>query len=140
MAITSMLPSIAAALFIVNAIYLIRSRAESGTRWPVPLVLSGAFLAFSLWTVIKEGPTGFWPNHTANLWGNQVWIDLLLAITIGWALILPRARVAHMNTSAWLVAIILSGSIAFLAMLGRLLFLEAGANSNAPTGQLESEG
>ena len=102
-------------------------------------MLSGGFLAFSLWTVAVEGLMGFWPNHTVNLWGNQVWIDLLLAITIGWSLILPRARAVHMNTGVWLAAIILSGSIAFLAMLGRLLFLEARADSTAPAWQLKPE-
>jgi hypothetical protein len=139
MTLTFILPAIAAGLFVVNAIYLARSRTESGLHWHVPLVLSGAFLAFSLWTVAAEGPMGFWPNHTVNLWGNQVWIDLLLAITIGWTLILPRARAVHMNTGGWLAAIILSGSIAFLAMLGRLLFLEARADSTETNWQLKPE-
>ena len=139
MPLTSVLPAIAAALFIANAIYLVRSRSGSGVHWHIPLILSVAFLVFSLWTIALEGPTGFWPNHTTNLWGNQVWIDLLLAITIGWTLILPRARAVHMNTGGWLAAIIFSGSIAFLAMLARLIVLETRAESKEPNWELKAE-
>ena len=139
MPLTSLVPAVAAVLFVVNAMYLARRQYVSGMHWRVPLVLSVAFLAFSLWTIALEGPTGFWPIHTVNLWGNQVWMDLLLAITIGWTLILPRAKAVQMNTGGWLAAIILSGSIAFLVMLGRLLLLEARANSDAPVWQARPE-
>ncbi|HRK17623.1 MAG TPA: hypothetical protein PK970_01590 [Hyphomicrobiaceae bacterium] len=92
--------------------------------WRIPAALSVAFLLWSLYAAFYEGVTGFWPEHTRNLWGNQIWFDLLLAATIGWWLILPRARAVGMQTWGWLVAVLATGSIGFLAMLARVLFLE----------------
>ncbi|MBN8493806.1 MAG: hypothetical protein J0M00_20545, partial [Burkholderiales bacterium] len=86
-------------------------------------LLSLLFLAFSLWAVWREGPVGFWAEHTRNLWGQQIWFDLLLAAGTAWAALLPQARAAGMRPGFWLLAVVCSGSIGLLAMLARLLYL-----------------
>jgi hypothetical protein len=122
MTFTTLSPIIAAAGLIAYLVLSLRSRGN-GT-WLVVAGLAVAFLAFTALTVWHEGPTGFWPVHTANLWGNQVWFDLLLAIGIGWTLILPRARAAGMAPAPWAVLVLATGCIGLLAMLARLLWLE----------------
>lgn len=63
-------------------------------------------------------------DHTRDLWGNQIWMDLLLATSVGWALIAPLARAVGMPLVPWVVAVLATGSIGFLAMAARLLWLE----------------
>jgi hypothetical protein len=122
MTFTTVAPIIAG---LALAGYLFASTRSARTPgWIVPAVLSALFLAFSALAIGQEGPTGFWPVHTANLWGNQVWFDLLLAVAIGWTLILPRARSAGMALLPWAVLILVTGCIGFLAMLARLFWLE----------------
>jgi hypothetical protein len=99
-------------------------RAEPRAAWLVPAAVSVAFFLWSAAAILQEGLFGFWSNHTSNLWGNQVWFDLLFAIAIGWTLILPRAKAQGMRTLPWLVLICATGCIGFLAMLARLFFLE----------------
>lgn len=119
------LPAIAVLLFVVTALALLRGKGKSAPQvWMVPGTFAVLFLAWSLFTVAREGPLGFWPNHTANAWGNQVWFDLLLAIGCAWALLLPRARAVGMRGLPWLVLIVCTGSIGVLAMFARCLFLE----------------
>lgn len=114
----------AAGLFVVTALYLAaRSSAFSKHGWVFPALLSAAFLSFSLTAVFAEGPTGFWPEHVRNLWGNQIWFDLLLAIGIGWYLMLPKAKSLGMRPIPWLLLILCTGCIGFLAMLSRVLYL-----------------
>ncbi len=122
----AVLPIVAVLLFI-GAGLTVAARSSIGRTgtWLVPAVLGGLFTAWSFYTVAAEGPLGFWPNHTANAWGNQVWFDLLLAIGIAWALLLPRSRTAGMRPLPWLVLIVCTGSIGLLAMLARCLFLES---------------
>jgi hypothetical protein len=57
------------------------------------------------------------------MWGNQIWFDLLLAAGIGWFLIVPQAKVLNMRLSLWLVLIVSTGCIGFLAMVARMLYL-----------------
>lgn len=101
--------------------------------WLLPAGLSAAFFAWSLWAVAKEGPLGFWAVHTTSLWGNQVWFDLLLAVSIGWWLALPRLRAAGMNAWGWLLPIVTTGCIGFFAMIARLMYLsEKARQERAP--------
>lgn len=97
---------------------------KSPGLWRVPAAISAAFLVWSGYTVLTEGPLQFWINHTTNLTGTQVWIDLVLAIALGWTLVLPRARRHGMNLPVWFVLVILTASIALFAMLARVLWLE----------------
>ena len=77
-----MFTQIAPALALIGLVIfvVIHARANEYTSpnaWKLPALMSAAFLAFSVVAVFKEGPVGFWYNHTQNLWGNQVWFDLL---------------------------------------------------------------
>lgn len=119
------LPVIAILLFIAASLALLLRQDKSRTgRWLVPAGLAVLFLGWSLYTMSVEGPFGFWPNHTRDAWGNQIWFDLLLAIGTAWALLLPRTSAAGMRPGPWLVLILCSGSIGLLAMLAHCLFLE----------------
>lgn len=92
--------------------------------WLVPAGVCALFTGWSLYAVAVEGPLGFWAVHTVNAWGNQVWFDLLIAISIGWALILPRARAVGMARWPWLAFVLCTGCIGLSAMLARCLYLE----------------
>jgi hypothetical protein len=118
------LPIVAGVLAAAFVIYI----GAVGTRgykslWILPAVLSFLFLSFSTLAAFQEGPMGFWPEHIRNLWGNQIWFDLLLAVSIGWFLIVPKARALKMWVPLWGVLIIATGSIGFLAMASRYLYL-----------------
>jgi hypothetical protein len=91
--------------------------------WLGPGLLSVVFMLFSLAAVLHEGPLGFWTEHVRNLWGNQIWFDLLLAIGTAWFLVLPQAKARGMRPGPWLLLIICTGSIGLLAMVARLLYL-----------------
>ena len=102
---------------------MMKNRTLGAGSWLVPAAISLAFLVFSLQSVYLEGPVGFWTEHTRNLWGNQIWFDLLLAICIGWFLIVPQAKAVGMNLKFWLVLIVCTGCIGFTAMVARMLYL-----------------
>ena len=65
-----------------------------------------------------------WTNHTTNLWGVQVWWDLLFATGTALFFIVPRARAAGMNIVPWVIFTALTASIGLLAMVARLFWLE----------------
>ncbi len=92
--------------------------------WLVPAVASGLFAVGSVVAVVREGPTGFWPVHTVNAWGNQVWFDLLLAVLVAWFLLQPRMRAQGMAPLPWLALVFATGSIGLLAVLARLMYVE----------------
>lgn len=121
---TELMPVIAGILLLGFSLRFISSNAVTSAGWKIASVLCAAFLAWSLWAVWEEGLFGFWPVHTISLWGNQVWFDLLIAIGIGWFLIQERAIAQSMNRYLWLVVILATGCIGFLAMISRLLYLE----------------
>jgi len=98
---------------------------RSGEAWTLPAALSVLFFVFSAVAGATEGWTGFWVDHTRDLWGNQIWMDLLFSASVGWWLLVPRARAAGMPTVPWLIAVAATGSIGLLAMVARLLWLEA---------------
>lgn len=86
--------------------------------------LSAAFAGFTAVTIFQDGVMPAWINHTRNLWGVQVWWDLLFAIGIGLFLIMPRARAVKMNLPLWTVFVVATASIGLLAMCARLFWLE----------------
>lgn len=133
MTLTSLLPVIAASLFLLFALYVAaKGGAPMKNIWLLPAALSLLFLLFSVQAVITEGMLGFWTEHTRNLWGNQIWFDLLLAVGIGWFLIVAQARAQGMRLPLWLVLIACTGCIGFLAMLSRLLYLQARTADSEP--------
>jgi hypothetical protein len=117
-------PFVAAAIFLAAMPLVIGARAPRTGAWMAPAAIALAFFVFSGWTIASEGLLGFWRNHNSNLWGNQVWTDLLMAIGAAFYLITPRARAAGMNLWLWFFLIVCTGSIALYGMLARLLLLE----------------
>jgi predicted anti-sigma-YlaC factor YlaD len=118
------LPAAAGLGFVLFGLWTLqRATPALAGAWRFAAALSLLFAAFSLWAVVQEGPLGFWPEHTRNLWGQQIWFDLLLAAGTAWAALLPRARALGMRPAPWLLAVVCTGSIGLLAMLARLLYL-----------------
>ena len=115
------LPIAALVLFLLTTV---REGLRPSRGWQFAALVCGVFLGWSLYTVAAEGLLGFWPNHTQNAWGNQVWFDLLIAIAIGWTLLLPRARAAGMQPWPWLALICATGCIGLAAMFARCRYLE----------------
>lgn len=94
--------------------------------------LSAGFATYSGITIWSEGLLPVWENHTSNMWGVQVWWDLLFALGIGLFLIAPRARAQGMNLPLWALFVVATASIGLLAMCARLFWLEReSAASNA---------
>lgn len=129
MGLFELLPLLAGIALVVFMATLWKRGGTGRSVWMVPAALSALFLAWSLITVVLEGPLGFWAVHTRSMWGNQVWFDLLLAVGVSWLLIVPRARALKMNLLPWMALILATGSIGLLAMTSRLLFLEERAAS-----------
>ncbi len=124
MTYTSILPWIAGTLLVLFMAYGIYSDGKRiKNSWVIPACLSLFFFVFSLMAVISEGQLGFWTEHTRNMWGNQIWFDLLLAAGIGWFLILPQAKAQGMRLPFWGILIVATGCIGFTAMLARMLYL-----------------
>ena len=125
MMLFEVLPAVAAAGMVVASVSVaVMPEKRRPHLWLVPAALSALFLVWSIFTIVVEGPTGFWANHTVNAWGNQVWFDLLLAIGTAYALLVPDARRVGMRPLPWLGLILCTGCIGLLAMVSRYQFLK----------------
>ncbi|MEO0687327.1 MAG: hypothetical protein AAFY76_20325 [Cyanobacteria bacterium J06649_11] len=127
MEIKSLAPILALLFFVIFVSFITFKDVDvskSKKIWIFPAVLSILFLIFSLFAVITEGSLGFWSEHTRSLWGNQIWFDLLFAASIGWFLVIPRIKAVEMNPLLWLILVVSTGCIGFLAMISRMLYLE----------------
>ena len=111
------------------AVGWVLARRETIGSAALAAALCGGFAAYSGVTIWAEGLMTVLINHTSNLWGVQVWWDLLFALTIALFLIAPRARAAGMNLPLWTLAILATASIGLLAMCARLFWLERAAQS-----------
>lgn len=114
-------------LAIALASVAVITQHKKHVPWPAWLYPAGLCIVFAAWSVgavITEGPLGFWANHTVNMWGIQVWVDLLMAVGAAYFLLLPRARAVGMKSEVWIILICVSGSIGLFVMLARMLFLE----------------
>ena len=120
------LAGLAAALSAM--IYIVVSQEKVGSA-ALAAALSGGFGAFTAITILYEGVLPVWLNHTQNLWGVQVWWDLLISLTIALFFVLPRARAAGMSIFPWLLFVVCTASIGLLAMVARLFWLEKRAEA-----------
>lgn len=116
---------VSASAFLVYGLAVAYRRSTWPASWHVFAAASGLFFLFSFYTGAVEGPLGFWAEHTRSFWGNQVWLDLLLTASVAWFFLVPRARAVAMNLPVWFVVIASTGSIGLLAMVARLVYLEA---------------
>lgn len=108
----------------VTAIVVAFTRPAAPGNAVLAAILSAGFAGFTAITIATEGVFPVILNHTSNLWGVQVWWDLLFSLGIAYVLILPRARAQAMNLPLWTVLILATASIALLAMCARLFWLE----------------
>jgi TRAP-type uncharacterized transport system fused permease subunit len=126
MVLVEFMPWLAGAVAVSFVVSVAMKQQGNATQksWLLPATLTMVFLAWSISAIVTEGPIGFWREHTRNLWGNQIWFDLLIAVCIGWYLIVPQAKALGMKVLPWSLLIICTGCIGFLAMLSRYLFLK----------------
>lgn len=117
-----------AAAAIVVIVYIAFSQGQIGSAG-LAAALSGAFAAFTVVTIATEGVLPVWLNHTQNLWGVQVWCDLLISVGVALFFVVPRARDQGMNVIPWIVLVGTTASIGLLAMVARLFWLEQRAEA-----------
>jgi hypothetical protein len=129
MNINQILPWISSAILLVIIFFKIFQKPKTES-WIWPLLASLVFLVYSAFTISVEGPLGFWAHHTMDFWGNQIWFDLIIGIATAFLLLLERLKAQKMNPVLWLLLILAGGSIGLLAMVSRLLYLEAGKTEN----------
>ena len=118
-------------VFGIAAIVMIVTRPGAPGNALLVGALSAGFAAFTAVTIAAEG---VWPvivNHTSNLWGVQVWWDLLFALGVATFLIVPRAKAQGMNLLPWTIFILATASIGLLAMAARLFWLEQARGQQA---------
>lgn len=128
MSLVDVLPIVAAVIFIMAGIIVIHGGGHGNMRgkglWMVPAIFSVFLLTWSLAAGLKEGSIGFWTEHVRNMWGNQIWFDLLIAGAMAWFLMVPKAKSLGMRLPLWLLFIGCTGSVGGAAMLSRILYLE----------------
>ncbi len=125
MNVNQILPWVATAVLLAIILFKIFQK-NKGSSWVWPFLLSLAFFIYSAYTMSIEGPLGFWENHTRDFWGNQIWFDLLIGIATAFLGLLECVKAQKMNPVLWFLLILAGGSIGLLAMVSRLLYLEAG--------------
>ncbi len=111
------------------AILLLALRGRVQESWWLAAALGIAFIAFSVLPIAQQGPLGFLPNHTQDLWGTQVWYDLVICVVISLVFIVPRAKAVGMRVPLWVIAVGLTASISLLPMVARLFWLESRAKA-----------
>lgn len=118
-------------VFGVAAILMIAARPGAPGNAVLAGALSAGFAAFTVVTIAVEGVFPVIVNHTSNLWGVQVWWDLLFSLSVATFLILPRAKAQGMNLPLWVAFILATASIGLLAMAARLFWLEQAQSEGA---------
>lgn len=111
---------------------LVRQGRKVGSA-ALAAALCGGFAAYTAGTIYSDGLLPILANQSTNMWGVQVWWDLLIAITLGLFLIAPRARAQGMNLPLWTVLVVATASIGLLAMAARLFWLEQAAAAQDAT-------
>ncbi|MXO84002.1 hypothetical protein GRI35_11555 [Altererythrobacter aestiaquae] len=102
----------------------------------IAAALSAGFAAYTAVTIWAEGIMPVIVNHTTNLWGVQVWYDLLMSVGIALLFVVPRARKMGMNVPLWVLFVGSTASIGLMAMVARLFWLEQ-ASTTDQTGSTE---
>jgi hypothetical protein len=119
-------------VFGVAAVLSIAARPGAPGNALLAGALSAGFAAFTAVTIAAEGVFPVILNHTTNLWGVQVWWDLLFSLSVAFFFVLPRARAQGMNLPIWTVFVLATASIGLLAMVARLFWLEQASSQGAP--------
>ena len=119
------------ALGAAPALLLLSFRGPVQESWKLAAVLAVGFIGLSAVPIARKGYLGFIPALTRELWGIQVWYDLIIAVTVALVFIVPRARAMGMKTTPWVIATAFTGCLALLPMVARLFWLEAHARKPA---------
>lgn len=93
------------------------STRESLMRLAALIVILVAFTAWSLVIVAPDGLPGLFALLRERPWGQQVFVDLCIALTVSWIWLVPEARARGIPAWPYLVATPFVGSIAVLAFL-----------------------
>ena len=115
---------------LIAFVYIVGFKPERGS-FLVAAMLAAGFGAFTGATIMFEGVTPVLENHTSNLWGVQVWWDLVFSLAIALFFIVPRARKVGMNMPLWALFVASTASIGLFAMIARLFWLEGQAKAGA---------
>lgn len=114
-----------AGIAVAGLLILYLAASKKYTESAVLAAAMGAgFAAFTAVTIWAEGIVPVYLNHSTNLWGVQVWYDLLISVVIALLFVVPRARKQAMNVPLWVVLVGATASIGLLAMVARLFWLE----------------
>lgn len=73
------------------------------------------FTAFSLYVSAREGALGFLPLLTRGGWSTQVFLDLVIAMTVASSLVHRDARARGINPWPWMLSMFTLGSVGMLA-------------------------
>jgi hypothetical protein len=73
------------------------------------------FAGFTVWPAWTEGYFGFLRVHMQGPWGYQVILDLLIALTLFLAWMIPDARRQRLPVWPFVLAVLATGSIGALA-------------------------
>lgn len=114
-------------LAVAAFVMLLITQTKQRVSWSGWLVPAAAFLplaALTLFALVEEGHTAFWPVPTGSLWGMQIWFDRLMSVTAAFFLLQNRARAAGMRSEVWVILVIFTGSLGLLPMLARTVQLE----------------
>jgi hypothetical protein len=95
-------------------------------------IVLAAFTAFSLWVIAQQGYTGFLRLAWEEPWGMQIFLDLVIALTLVMGWIFRDARERGINALPFLIATIFAGSIGVLAYLARREFGERASATARP--------
>ncbi len=124
---TEVIPVASVAAVIAALLLTTISPTARLRSWWVPAGLCAGFAALTAYAIAVDGLFGFWAVHVENFWGNQVWIDLLLAISIAWFALIDEIKRQGMHPLPWLLLVCCSGCIGMLAMVARLNYLRENA-------------
>jgi hypothetical protein len=76
-----------------------------------------SFTAFSTWVIVQHGPLGFLPAAFDGAWGTQVFLDLVISLSLAMGWLIPHAKKRGINPWPFVVACVPLGSISALAYL-----------------------
>ena len=113
---------------VIALLYIVGFKPEKGNAM-VATMLAAGFGAFTGATILFEGVIPVWENHTNNLWGVQVWWDLVFSLAIALLFVAPRARKMGMSIPLWVLLVASTASIGLFAMIARLFWLEGQAKA-----------
>ncbi|WP_209348014.1 hypothetical protein [Pontixanthobacter sp. CEM42] len=116
--------ALAGAIAVVPIIAYLALAAKLKESALIAAALSAGFAAFTAVTIWADGVMPVITNHTTNLWGVQVWYDLLMSVGIALLFVVPRARQMGMNVPLWVLFVGSTASIGLMAMVARLFWLE----------------